>query len=244
MKVTREDINALFVAIGVEEEMVTKWPPARLQKKIAGLPDICDDDTDAGDQQELLDKILEALEEDEEIEVTAAKKSKTSKASKTGGKGKGKTSSKGKGKKAAADEDDDEPDDDDEEPDDDEPDDDEPDDDEEEKPKKSSKKKKSSKATKKVTKKPKKENKSGPKKVGVIATIVEVLKKSSKSKPVTKDAICEVLEERFPDRDPASMMRTINVQVPNRLKSDKGLEIEKVVKGDKAHYFISRTKKG
>lgn len=49
-----------------------------------------------------------------------------------------------------------------------------------------------------------------PKKVGVVATIVECLNKASKTKPVTKARVLEVLVERFPDRDPKGMKNTVS----------------------------------
>lgn len=67
-----------------------------------------------------------------------------------------------------------------------------------------------------------------PKGPGVIATIVEVLKKG---KPVTKEAILAVLVKRFPDRDADSMGKTINVQVPNRIAKEQKVTVEKTDKG-------------
>ena len=65
----------------------------------------------------------------------------------------------------------------------------------------------------------------GIKKVGVIAAIVEILTKATKKKPVTKEDILTLLEKQFPDRATTSMMGTINVQVPSRLKKEKDLNI-------------------
>jgi len=63
---------------------------------------------------------------------------------------------------------------------------------------------------------------------GVISTIEEVLRKG---KPVTKEQILEVLVKRFPGRDSGSMVKTINVQVPNRIAKEKGLKITLTDKG-------------
>lgn len=63
---------------------------------------------------------------------------------------------------------------------------------------------------------------------GVIATIVEVLKKG---KPVTKEAILAILVKRFPDRSAESMGKTINVQVPNRIAKEQKIKVEKTDKG-------------
>ncbi|WP_286764260.1 MULTISPECIES: hypothetical protein [Rhodopirellula] len=67
---------------------------------------------------------------------------------------------------------------------------------------------------------------SKPKGTGVIATIIEVLSKATKTKPVTKDALLTQLEKRFPDRAPEAMKRTINCQVPSRLLSDKQIKVQ------------------
>ena len=66
-----------------------------------------------------------------------------------------------------------------------------------------------------------------PKKVGVIATIIKAISK----KPKTKKQILARLVKRFPDREEAKMMKTINVQVPSRLRKDKELNIQKTDKG-------------
>ena len=71
-----------------------------------------------------------------------------------------------------------------------------------------------------------------PKGPGVIATIVEILKKG---KPVSKEAILDVLAKRFPDRDKESMSKTINVQIPNRISKEQKI---KVLKNDKGLYYV------
>lgn len=238
MQVTREKINGLFAQLDMP--MAEKWSVKRLGDKIQKLPSVVDEDTDAGEYQELLDDILEAVENGTEIDITdgddedeaPAKKSTKKKGAKKAPAAK----SKSKGKKAKPADDEDE---------------------EEEAPPKKSKSKKSSTKSKKAAKaeadddedddddepvKPKKgkvkkkadskpKAKKGP---GVIATIIELLQAATKKKPITKDAIRDELVERFPERDGESMMRTINVQVPNRIKSDKGLT---VVKTDKGYYI-------
>lgn len=79
------------------------------------------------------------------------------------------------------------------------------------------------KAPKKATKVPK-----APKGPGVIATIIEVLKKG---KPVTKEAILAVLVKRFPDRNAESMGKTINVQIPNRISKEQKIKVKNTEKG-------------
>jgi len=72
----------------------------------------------------------------------------------------------------------------------------------------------------------KKAGKKGP---GVIATIIQSITKKHR----TKKQILKILAKTFPEREPEKMMKTINVQVPSRLRKDKGLEIEKTEKGYK-----------
>lgn len=82
-------------------------------------------------------------------------------------------------------------------------------------------------------KKPEKEKKK--KAPGVIATIAKAISKKAR----TKKQILKVLVKAFPERDPEKMMKTINVQVPSRLRKDKGLNIEKGANG----YLIMDAKK-
>jgi hypothetical protein len=70
---------------------------------------------------------------------------------------------------------------------------------------------------------------------GVIATIMEILTGASERKPVSKEDILAELQKAFPDRDPQSMMSTINIQVPSRLRSDKGLNVQKNADG----YYVA-----
>jgi len=157
-----------------------------------------------------LDQVWDGPEEEEDEDPAPAKKSKKS------------SSKKSKEDDAEDEEDEDE-------------------EEEEDKPKKSKKSAKKADADdedaddsvplKKKDKEKKKKTVGGP---GVIASIVEFLKQGTAKKPMSKDKMCEMLAERFPDRSAESMMRTINVQVPNRLKADKGLT---VIKTDKGYYI-------
>jgi hypothetical protein len=78
---------------------------------------------------------------------------------------------------------------------------------------------------------------------GIIATIEEMVKGATKAKPITKDAILTALKAKFPDRDAESMSRTVGIQLPHRLKADKGLKIESVEQkeGEKTvkAYFVA-----
>lgn len=103
---------------------------------------------------------------------------------------------------------------------------------EEETTTKTSKKKTSKKAAKKTSKKAAKTSKKAAKKatiprVGIITTIVELLTK----KAYTKAELLEALKTRFPDRPEKGMMHTITCQVPNRLKSEKDLNVVKLKDG-------------
>lgn len=73
-----------------------------------------------------------------------------------------------------------------------------------------------------------KPEKQGKKKPGVIATIIAFI---SKKNPKTKAQILAKLTKKFPERDPEKMMKTINVQVPSRLRKDKELNVQKTDKG-------------
>jgi len=79
-----------------------------------------------------------------------------------------------------------------------------------------------------------KEKKSGKKRLGVIASIREVLfKATSKNKAVSKQDILEVLIKRFPDREEKSLLSTIGVQI-GRTSRETDCEIIKTP--DKLYY--------
>lgn len=75
---------------------------------------------------------------------------------------------------------------------------------------------KGTKATKKTTE---------PKGPGVIASIIELLQAATAKKPLSKSALLDKLVARFPDRTREAMHKTINCQVPFRLRKDKELEV-------------------
>ena len=207
----RETLNAVMSAVMDGSPLPEGWPATRMLTKIRGIHDLIDEDTDLGELQNDLDTLIEAVDNEEDIEIVEGDDSpKSKKASKKTSKKTSKkstkkpTASKKSTKKPTA-------------------------------SKKVSKKKptaKTSKASKKVSKK-KPTAKKGP---GVIATIIDCLKKAKKSSPVSKDDILEVLVETFPERTADAMLKTINTQVPGRLKSEKGLNIIKVDGG----YYIGR----
>lgn len=78
------------------------------------------------------------------------------------------------------------------------------------------------------------------KKVGVIASIADIL--IATTKPLTKDEILNQLMERFPDRDSQGMETTVSVQVPVRMSREKNLDIVKVDCGKDA--ISNRTRWG
>ena len=97
---------------------------------------------------------------------------------------------------------------------------------EEEKPAPKKRTKTEKKAEKKETNRTKK-TKKGP---GVIDSILEFIKKSSK-KGITKEEILEKLTERFPDRPAKGMAHTINAQIggkqsPCRLERTKDVQLK------------------
>jgi hypothetical protein len=72
---------------------------------------------------------------------------------------------------------------------------------------------------------------------GVIATIIECIKAASPKQPVTKEEIGDELERKFPERGRAKMMKTVHIQVPNRLRKEKELDI---VNNGSGGYYLSR----
>jgi hypothetical protein len=265
MKIAREAAVALFVALGMKT--ASEWSDARLISKLKKLPETMDEGAKIEDEdsKKLLKGVLKALEAEEDIEITAEekadkKKDKPAKEEK-------KASKKAKAEKEEEEEDeedDDDSDEDDDEESDDDDEDEEDDDDEEEEPAKKSKKdkkadKKSSKKEEsdddeeeeedevEIKKSKKKDGKKGkrPEKAGgkdgpgVIGSIIEFIQAASKKEPITKQEMADKLAKRFKDRDRDAMMKTINVQVPNRLNKDKKLN---VVKHEKGGYYISKKK--
>lgn len=71
---------------------------------------------------------------------------------------------------------------------------------------------------------------------GVIASIIEFLTKATAKRPLSKEQLADRLEKRFPERGREAMLRTINCQVPSRLKSDKNITVNKNDKG----YWITK----
>jgi hypothetical protein len=66
---------------------------------------------------------------------------------------------------------------------------------------------------------------------GVIATLLDDLRKATKDKPLTKEALLERLTKKFPDREPDSMKKTINCQVPGRIAKEQGVKVHRNEEG-------------
>jgi hypothetical protein len=62
---------------------------------------------------------------------------------------------------------------------------------------------------------------------GVIASILKFLQSGTAKKPVTKEDVHQKLIKLFPDRDADSMWSTINIQIPNRLRVDRGVHVNR-----------------
>lgn len=73
----------------------------------------------------------------------------------------------------------------------------------------------------KPAKAPKAEKEPKAKKPGVIAAIMEMLGKASKTKPITRKEIVAQLVKMFPEREEKSMKATVSSQVPSGIKAEK-----------------------
>lgn len=95
--------------------------------------------------------------------------------------------------------------------------------------KKEKKEKTQRKTDKAAGKKPKRK---GPKKIGVIASILEFIQKG----PISKKQILAKLKQRFPDRPEDGMAKTIQAQLPKRMSKEKGIKIKV---DDKGRFLVS-----
>lgn len=219
---------------------------ARMKKKLEALPKALEDgqEPDGKEEKKLLKAILKELKGDGELEVVddSGKATKEVKADDAPAK---------KAKKAAAKAAEPEEDEDEEEEDEEADEEDEEEDEEEEEEKPAAKSKSSKKAAAKASDEEDEEDsvpvkkKGPPKKAGgqggpgIIASIVEFLQDATEKKPVSKSDILDKLCERFPDHERASMQKTVNVQVPNRIKADKGLDVRSAEKDGKKLFWIN-----
>lgn len=67
MKVKMNNVIKLFVDLGFTT--APRWSLERLKRKVEGLPDVIDEDTDAGESQSLLDDLLVDLDNEDEIVI-------------------------------------------------------------------------------------------------------------------------------------------------------------------------------
>ena len=61
-----------------------------------------------------------------------------------------------------------------------------------------------------------------PQRPGVLALIVDLLKRATRAHPITKGEIVAKLAEHYSEREPAKMKTTVSMQVPSGLKIEKG----------------------
>jgi hypothetical protein len=237
MKVKKADLVALFVAL--KYDAAKSWSDERLLTKTEKIGGIVDEDTKVGDKKlaQLLKDVLAAQKKGEAIELAGAAKAKDDDEDKPAPKKatKKEEPEDDEDKPAAKDEDDD---------DDDAPAKDEEDEDEDGEGEADTSGKGEEEDEDKPAKKSSTKQKGAPQKAGgegspgVIGSIVEFLSNASKDKPLTKKALGKKLKARFEDRDEESMMKTVNVQVPNRIKKDKGLEVLSKDTDDGKAYWI------
>lgn len=230
------------------EKGTSGWSPNRLTLKMKGLPKKVNEDTKVSkESQKVLDAVLKAVKAGDDLEIQDGPAKAPGKAPKEVAETP--APKKGKAPKAAdPDEDEDEED----EPEDDEETEDEEgdaedeedmkeaekafkDDDEDEEPEEEDEEAEEDANVKqkapKKGKSPKKAKVGAADKIktpGVIDTIEAVLKAAGeKGKGVTKEQIADKLAKAFPDRERDAMLKTVNVQVPSRLKSDRNLKVTK-----------------
>jgi hypothetical protein len=238
LKIAVKEGQALLQECGYQE--AKEFSAARTKKKLEALPKALTEDNKPESKQnkKLLKQIQEEMSKEDGEIVIADEDGDTEEAAPVEKKKAPAKEEKKSSKKAAAEEEDEEDedeedDDEDTESDEDEDEEEEDDEDEEEAPKKASKK------DKKAEKSDKKADKEGAKRgppasaatdggPGIIASIVEFLQEATEDKPLTKEKLLDKLEKRFPARSRDAMKKTVNVQVPGRIKNDKKMEVGSV----------------
>lgn len=223
-KVSKKAAISLLKALGFEN--ADKYNDKRLQQRMEEFADVASDEAQAklktgSPDHKLCVKLLAAITKGDGIEIVGDGSNNEEKIVKTA-KSEKKVSKKTKAKVEDEDKDKDEVEDENT---------DENEDEDDEKPAK--KKNKSEKKDKSEKKEKKNGNtRKGP---GVIAYILELLKKASKKNPISKADILSALTEKFPERKEDSMKSTINHQVPSMLRG-AGHNIQKNEHG----YFIAK----
>ena len=201
VEVDRDEAVALFVELGFKT--AGAWDTIRLQKKLSSINQIAEDASPKTQaSKDLLENVLEAITEETEIKITGGKKGKKSKPSDDDENDSPVTPVGKKNKKVQA--------------------------------KVASSKNGKAKV---VTGKKKGQEKKAPVNAfkgaasngrpGVINSIISILQGATERKPVTKKEIHASLVKLFPDRTADAMQTTVNLQVPSKLRKDKGLTVQK-----------------
>ena len=216
MKIALSEARALLVGMGFAEKVVNGWTEEMVETKLNKIPSVYKkgkNDPKDKKLKKLLQSILDAKEEGNDIELLKDKKAgkKDKKEAKPAAK------SGKKSKKDEEDEDDEEEDEDEE---------DEDDEEEEEKSKKKGKKDKDKKS-KKGGKGGNFQSAGGSGRPGIIATILDIIQGTSKEKPTTVEKVLDRLEKKFPDRERDSMKVTVYSQLAFQMPVQKGLPIKK-----------------
>jgi outer membrane biosynthesis protein TonB len=78
-------------------------------------------------------------------------------------------------------------------------------------------------------------------KVGICGIILDSLTSASKKNPASKDGILKLLTKKFKDRNPIAMARTINGQIHYNLKKLKNIDVS--TNGEGGFWIVSAPKK-
>ena len=227
-QLTRADAVAIFQGLGYKT--ADTWKRGRLESKVKTLGEIVDDDVVLeGDDEDhashinnVLDEVLAALDAEQEIELVTGDVEESEPEEKAPAPKKKPRKKAAKPKAEEAEEDDEEP---------------------APKAKKKPARKKKPAAEEDddsvpVKKKPAKKG-TGPKKVGIIATVVAALEKASEKKPLTRDQALSLLEKKFPEREADGMKKTVMIQLPGQLrKKGKAIEEKMMKDGKTKGYWI------
>lgn len=76
-----------------------------------------------------------------------------------------------------------------------------------------------------------------PGKPGIVATIYDIISKTSKEKPTTKEKVLDILEKKFPDRERDSMAVTVYSQLAFKMPTVQGWPIKKTGGADGKFYW-------
>lgn len=217
MEVSKKELTPMFKSLGFKAT-VDQWNVKRFQSKVESLPQLAEGKTLADeDESKLLKKILKSLAAGKTVTVVDGNGKPAADPGAVASAAKGKKGTKDKPTEPEPEDTDDDTEEEEEEGEEESEEEEEGEEaDDEEGPPKPKKDKGKGKA-----------KGEGPKKVGVIDNIVTALKTGTSKKPLTKADILAHLTKKHPDRDPEGMKKTINIQVPSRLRNEKKLDIQK-----------------